>query len=450
MMIEVKVPTPGESISEVEIATWLVSNGDLVHRNQELAMIESDKATLSLIAPESGKIEILVQAGETVKVNAVACRIDTSVEVPDEKTSEADEVEENLEKETKETDHKEDKADAKEPNNESSTGADSELKAKDTRITKSDKPAKTAKSTDELSNVKITPLARKMMETENINVDEVIKGLRRISSNDVSAVLNQSAQQVDNNQFLTSAPIERTVEHEKMSQLRKHLSQRLVKVKNETAMLTTFNEVDMQNLMTLRNKNQPEFVKKYGYKIGLITFFLKACALALKLHPKINSQMEGEEILHPSYVDISVAVQSPKGLMVPVIRNVDTLSLAEIESELKRLADKALSGKISMDEMTGGTFTLTNGGVFGSMMSTPLINPPQSAIIGMHNIVDRPMAVNGQVQIRPIMYIALSYDHRIIDGKDSVGFLVDVKRMIENPSSMLHGGKDEGKKLLGL
>ncbi|HHW80480.1 MAG TPA: dihydrolipoyllysine-residue succinyltransferase, partial [Bacteroidales bacterium] len=209
-------------------------------------------------------------------------------------------------------------------------------------------------------------------------------------------------------------------------------------------------EVDMQNLMNLRKKHQPAFVKKYGYKIGLISFFLKASALALKLHPKINSQMDGEEILHPSYEDISVAVQSPKGLMVPVIRNVDTLSLAEVESELKRLADKALANRISMDEMTGGTFTLTNGGVFGSMMSTPLINPPQSAIIGMHNIVDRPIAVNGQVQIRPMMYIALSYDHRIIDGKNAVSFLVDVKKMIENPTSMLHGGIDEEKKLLNL
>ena len=432
-MIEVKIPTPGESINEVELATWLVATGDLVHRNQELAMVESDKATLSIIAPESGKIEILVKEGETVKVNSVACRIDTSVEVPDEKDS----VEDKETKE-KETDNK-DKA---------PSGADSELEAKE------DSPKSTgtiAKSPDDLSNVRMTPLARKIMETESINVEDIIKGLKRISSDNVNAVLNKGVQ-TDGEEGLpiSSAPAERTIEREKMSQLRKHLSKRLVQVKNETAMLTTFNEVDMQNLMDLRRQHQPAFVKKYGYKIGLISFFLKAGALALKLHPKVNSQMEGEEILHPSYVDISVAVQAPKGLMVPVIRNVDTLSLAEIESELKRLADKALSGMINMDEMTGGTFTLTNGGVFGSMMSTPLLNPPQSAIIGMHNIVDRPMAVNGQVQIRPMMYIALSYDHRIIDGKDAVGFLVDVKRMIENPSSMLQGGKDEGKKLLGL
>ena len=442
MMIEVKVPSPGESISEVELATWTVENGALVHKNQELAMIESDKATLSLIAPESGKIEILVQEGETVKVDSVACRIDTSVEVPDEDSVESDDVDEQIEEGKEEKKKKEDTADAKETKKESK-GADSELEGKD------DEDRETEKS-DDYSNVKATPLARKMMEVEKIDVDDIIKGLRRISSDDVSAVLNRGAESADGKPFSTPSSKERTIEREKMSQLRKHLSQRLVQVKNETAMLTTFNEVDMQNLMNLRKQHQPEFVKKYGYKIGLISFFLKACALSLKLHPKVNSQMEGEEILHPSYVDISVAVQSPKGLMVPVIRNVDTLSLAEIESELKRLADKAMSGKISMDEMSGGTFTLTNGGVFGSMMSTPLINPPQSAIIGMHNIVDRPIAVNGQVQIRPMMYTALSYDHRIIDGKDAVGFLVDIKKMIESPSSMLHGGKDEGKELLGL
>lgn len=442
MMIEVKVPSPGESISEVELATWTVENGALVHKNQELAMIESDKATLSLIAPESGKIEILVQEGETVKVDSVACRIDTSVEVPDEDSVESDDVDEQIEEGKEEKKKKEDTADAKETKKESK-GADSELEGKD------DEDRETEKS-DDYSNVKATPLARKMMEVEKIDVDDIIKGLRRISSDDVSAVLNRGAESADGKPFSTPSSKERTIEREKMSQLRKHLSQRLVQVKNETAMLTTFNEVDMQNLMNLRKQHQPEFVKKYGYKIGLISFFLKACALSLKLHPKVNSQMEDEEILHPSYVDISVAVQSPKGLMVPVIRNVDTLSLAEIESELKRLADKAMSGKISMDEMSGGTFTLTNGGVFGSMMSTPLINPPQSAIIGMHNIIDRPIAVNGQVQIRPMMYTALSYDHRIIDGKDAVGFLVDIKKMIENPSSMLHGGKDEGKELLGL
>lgn len=433
MIIEVKIPSPGESINEVELATWTVKTGDLVKRDQELALIESDKATLPLIAPEAGKIEILILEGEMAKVDAVACKIDTSVEVPVEDTTDPDVVDEKIEDEKKEMKKKEVKAEAKGDAGSEPVGADSEMK-------------ETSKDSDNLSQVRTTPLARKMMEAEKINVDDIINGLRRISSDDVNTVLSKGKEI----SRLSGKPSERTIEREKMSQLRKHLSQRLVQAKNETAMLTTFNEVDMQNLMNLRKKHQPAFVKKYGYKIGLISFFLKASALALKLHPKINSQMDGEEILHPSYVDISVAVQSPKGLMVPVIRNVDTLSLAEIESELKRLADKALASRISMDEMTGGTFTLTNGGVFGSMMSTPLINPPQSAIIGMHNIVDRPMAVNGQVQIRPMMYIALSYDHRIIDGKDAVGFLVDVKKMIENPTSMLHGGIDEEKELLNL
>ena len=446
MIVEVKVPSPGESITEVELATWTVETGDLVHKDQEVALIESDKATLPLMAPEAGKIEILVAEGEMVKVDSVACKIDTSVEVPDDNAAtDPDVVDEKIDAEKKEVEEKEDKADAKGDKGIESGGADSEMEEKDA----------TSTSSDDLSQVRTTPLARKMMEAEKINVADVISGLRRLSSDDVSAAMStpiQPASDKGQSQSSTtsSTPGERTMEREKMSQLRKHLSQRLVQVKNETAMLTTFNEVDMQNLMDLRKQHQPAFVKKYGYKIGLISFFLKASALALKLNPKINSQIDGDEILHPSYVDISVAVQSPKGLMVPVIRNVDTLSLAEIESELKRLADKALSNRISMDEMTGGTFTLTNGGVFGSMMSTPLINPPQSAIIGMHNIVDRPMAVNGQVQIRPMMYIALSYDHRIIDGENAVRFLVDVKKMIENPSSMLHGGKDEGKELLGL
>jgi len=301
-------------------------------------------------------------------------------------------------------------------------------------------------SSDDVSKVKITPLAREKMAVENIRLEDVLSGLKKISVGDVDAVLNLGTE----SQFSSTTSAERSVKRENMSQLRKQLSKRLVQVKNETAMLTTFNEVDMSELMNLRRKYQNAFVQKYGYKIGLIPFFLKASALALKSHPSVNSQIDGEEILNFSYVDIAVAVQSPKGLMVPVIRNVDRLSLAEIEAELKRLAVKAQANRITLEEMTGGTFTLTNGGTFGSMMSTPLINPPQSAIIGMHNIVDRPMAVNGKVEIRPMMYIALSYDHRIIDGKDSVGFLVNVKKMIENPISMLLGGKQGEELLLGL
>lgn len=414
MIVEVKVPTPGESISEVELATWLVASGDLVRKNQELAEIESDKATLSLIAPESGKIEILVEEGATIEVNSVACKIDTSVEVLDE------------------------------------VGEKEPVELVDSPKLEFDKPKAEEKSVKiqekkEESNVKLTPLARKKMELEGININDVINGLRKLSSSDIDAVMGVSS-------AVTSKPKreERIVEKTKMSQLRKQLSKRLVQVKNETAMLTTFNEVDMSNLMALRKKYEKAIVAKYGTKIGLIPFFLKASALALKLHPSVNSQIDGEEIVTFNYVDISVAVQSPKGLMVPVIRNVDELSLVEIELELQRLAEKARNGKISLEEMTGGTFTLTNGGTFGSMMSTPLINPPQSAIIGMHNIIERPVAVDGQVVIRPMMYIALSYDHRIIDGKDSVGFLVKVKNMIENPSSMLFDGKTGDEILLGI
>lgn len=417
MKVEVKVPTPGESINEVELATWLVATGDLVRKNQELAEIESDKATLSLIAPESGKVELLVEAGETVKVNSVACTIDTSVEVPDDEPTKY--FEEAVEEQP---------------------ATEEQHTAPASSTEKSSEPAST-----ETSKVKVTPLAREKMLAENIRLDDILSGLKKITAGDVDAVLNMN---IDNSFTSSTLSAQRDVERSKMSQLRRQLSKRLVQVKNETAMLTTFNEVDMTELMSLRKKYQNAFIQKYGYKIGLIPFFLKASALALKHHPSVNSQIDGDEILSYSYVDISVAVQSPKGLMVPVIRNVDKLSLAEIEAELKRLADKAKTGKISLEEMTGGTFTLTNGGTFGSMMSTPLINPPQSAIIGMHNIVERPVAVNGKVEIRPMMYIALSYDHRIIDGKDSVGFLVKVKNMIENPVSMLLGGGKAGEELL--
>ena len=291
MIIEVKIPSPGESINEVELATWTVKTGDLVKRDQELALIESDKATLPLIAPEAGKIEILILEGEMAKVDAVACKIDTSVEMPVEDTTDPDVVDEKIEDEKKEVKKKEVKAEAKGDAGSEPVGADSEMK-------------ETSKDSDNLSQVRTTPLARKMMEAEKINVDDIINGLRRISSDDVNTVLSKGKETSQ----LPDKPSERTIEREKMSQLRKHLSQRLVQAKNETAMLTTFNEVDMQNLMNLRKKHQPAFVKKYGYKIGLISFFLKASALALKLHPKINSQMDGEEILHPSYVDISVEI----------------------------------------------------------------------------------------------------------------------------------------------
>lgn len=420
MVIDVKVPTPGESIAEVEVAVWHVATGDLVRKNQELADIESDKATLSLTAPESGRIEILVEAGTTVKVNSIACRIDGSVAVPEQSPAPDTEL----------------------------AAANTNVEATATENVKpSSEPVKTAEASKKMyPEVKATPLAREKMEAENIQIDELLAGLRKLTSKDVDAYLEWKKSGVNGD----VADSKREVNRSRMSQLRKQLSKRLVQVKNETAMLTTFNEVDMSSLMDLRRKYQDEFVKKYGFKIGLISFFLKAAANALKLHPMVNSMIDGDEILSPGYVDISVAVQSPKGLMVPVMRNVDKLSLPQIESQLQIMAEKARAGKISLEEMTGGSFTLTNGGVFGSMLSTPLINPPQSAIIGMHNITDRPVAINGKVEIRPMMYVALSYDHRLIDGKDSVGFLLDIKRMIENPASLLSGGINPDKLLLGL
>jgi 2-oxoglutarate dehydrogenase E2 component (dihydrolipoamide succinyltransferase) len=420
-MIDVKIPSPGESITEVELASWLVADGDLVHEDQELAEIESDKATLMLNAPKSGKISIDVEAGTTVDVGTVACRIDTSVEVSEEMVKDADNIADKVSGEKKEP--------AKEPVSEDSEQANGQ--PTETNLVMNDR-------------VRTTPLAREKMKAAGLSVDDIVEGLKKLSVSDVDAVIEG----VSTAGIVQGDEVDRSEKREKMSQLRKKLSQRLVSVKNETAMLTTFNEVDMSTIMDIRKKYQNRFVEKHGIKLGFMSFFLKASALALKMRPKVNSMIDKEEIVTPQYVDISVAVQTPKGLMVPVIRNVDKLSLTQIETELKELAERARSGKISLEEMTGGTFTITNGGVFGSLFSTPLINPPQSAILGMHNIVDRPVAVNGKVEVRPVMYIALSYDHRLIDGKDSVGFLVDVKKMLEKPEMLLYGGGDPVKELL--
>ena len=437
-MIDVKIPSPGESITEVELATWMVNDGDMVHKDQDLAEIESDKATLMLNAPESGKIFIKIEAGTTVSPGDIACQIDTSVEVTDDisededKKDSTDEVKEKT-SETERTELIE---------KEQSGGSES------SELTSGQKQNKVS---DKNKNVKITPLAREKMKAAGLSVDDILQGLKKLSASDVDAVIEGVSQKkselADARETVASG---RNEKREKMSQLRKKLSQRLVSVKNETAMLTTFNEVDMSAVMKIRKEYQDKFVEKHGLKLGFMSFFLKASALALMARPRVNSMIDKEDIVTPEYVDISVAVQTPKGLMVPVIRNVEKRSLADIESELKKLAGKARSGKISLEEMSGGTFTITNGGVFGSMLSTPLINPPQSAILGMHNITDRPVAVDGKVEIRPVMYVALSYDHRLIDGKDSVGFLMDVKKMIEQPEMLLYGGNDVISSLLEL
>lgn len=426
MLFEIKVPTPGESITEVEIGKWLVADGDIVFKDQEVAEVESDKATLTLIAGEGGKIKVLVAEGEMVAVGTVACTIDTSF--ASEKKPEKQPI-------------------ASELFPESKVAAVAPVKNGVEKV-----PVKSEEST-----IKITPVAHKMMDDNQLSMEEVLSGLHRISKGDIEAVLAlPKLEKLTSTSSVSGAPFAEPVEasregkHEKMSMLRRKLGERLVAVKNETAMLTTFNEIDMSRVMEMRTKLQNKFVEKYGLKLGFMSIFTKAVAEAMQFHPSINSQINGEEIISSDYVDVGIAVQTPKGLMVPIIRNAESKTVVQIELEIKALAEKARTKKISMEELTGGTFTITNGGTFGSLLSTPIINPPQSAILGMHNIVDRPVAVNGQVVIRPMMYVALSYDHRIIDGKDSVGFLVKVKELIENPERMLTGGRNPEEVLLGL
>jgi 2-oxoglutarate dehydrogenase E2 component (dihydrolipoamide succinyltransferase) len=421
MIIEISIPSPGESITEVDLANWLVDDGDYVEKDQEIAEVESDKATLPLIAEKAGKIKILVETGETIKVGTVACTIDTSASAPKSDTKKAKVTE----KPVKEI-AKKDKTKA-------------ELKA--------EAPKSAPNENTGSGTVKITPLARKLMEEQKLSIEDILNGLQKITTREVKMVLDNS-DKIDINQPITNKS--RQVKQESMSQLRKKLSKRLVSVKNETAMLTTFNEVDMSEVIALRRKYQNQFIEKHGVKLGFMSFFTKAVTEALRVFPKVNSMIDGEYIIAPEYVDIAIAVQTEKGLMVPVLRNTESMSLADIEKNIIELADKARKFRLSIEEMSGGTFTITNGGVFGSMLSTPILNPPQSGILGMHNIVERPVAVNGKIEIRPVMYIALSYDHRIVDGRDSVSFLVKVKELLESPYKLLLGGQDPEKVLLGL
>ncbi|HON69659.1 MAG TPA: 2-oxoglutarate dehydrogenase complex dihydrolipoyllysine-residue succinyltransferase [Tenuifilum sp.] len=422
MIVDVRIPSPGESISEVELTRWLVSDGDIVEKDQEIAEVESEKATLPIIAPEAGKIALVVSAG-MIKVNEVCCRIDTSFAGKSPKPMET-------------------------ANSASQSKVEVVEKPKVTTEGKTDFPTHEDKITDK---VKVTPLARELMHEYNMNIDDVLNGLRRITAGDVQMVKDTLNNLVVTSDKRNEAPtLVRSEERIRMSQLRKKVSERLVTAKNTTAMLTTFNEVDMSRVQEIRARYQTDFQQKFGVKLGLMSFFVRAAVEALRLHPMTNSMIDGEDIVTPSYIDMGIAVQTPKGLMVPVLRNAQTMSFAEIEKEILRLATKAREGRITLDELNGGTFTITNGGIFGSMLSTPILNYPQSAILGMHNIVDRPVAVNGKVEIRPIMYVALSYDHRIIDGKDSAAFLMDIKRMIENPEKLLFGGDDPIMKLIGL
>jgi 2-oxoglutarate dehydrogenase E2 component (dihydrolipoamide succinyltransferase) len=417
MIAEQKVPSPGESISEVVIARWLKKDGDYVEKDDELCEIDSDKATLTVNAENSGVFKALANEGDTVAVGSIICNIDTEGAKTAGKQIEKEPIKDVAKKEVKEAE----KAIVHPSNTQEKTYATGTP----------------------------SPSAKKIMDEKNVPANAIVGTGKdgRITKNDVNLLLAKGFAHVPTVVPYTNS---REVEKNKMTPLRKKLAQRLVSVKNETAMLTTFNEVDMSAIMDLRSKYKDKFKEKYGVNVGFMSFFTKAVTEALQLFPAVNAMIDGDEIVYHKYCDIGIAVSAPKGLVVPVVRNAEAMSLAEIEGAIKGLAIKARDNKITLDDMSGGTFTITNGGVFGSMMSTPIINPPQSAILGMHNVVDRPMALNGQVVIRPIMYVALSYDHRIIDGRESVGFLVKVKEMLENPAKMLFGGKEPGEVLLGL
>ncbi|MBT4738391.1 MAG: 2-oxoglutarate dehydrogenase complex dihydrolipoyllysine-residue succinyltransferase [Flavobacteriales bacterium] len=395
MLLEMRVPSPGESISEVEIAEWLVEDGDYVEKDQSIAEIDSDKATLELPAEESGTIKIVVGDGETVAVGDIVCIINTSVK--------------------------------------------GVSKIKDTKEEVSETPKSTLNSETNLGVEKATPLASAMISEHDILVNE-LKGTGeagKITKSDVLGAIQGNS---------TDGP--RGTSRKKMSSLRRKIARRLVSVKNETAMLTTFNEVDMTEIFKIRKEYKEQFKEKYGVGLGFMSFFTKAVTTALHEFKDVNAMIDGNEVIHHNYTDIGIAVSAPKGLMVPVVRNAELMTFQEIETDIKRLAIKARDGKITIQEMLGGTFTITNGGVFGSMLSTPIINPPQSAILGMHNIIERPMAIDGKVMIRPMMYVALSYDHRIIDGRESVGFLCRVKEYLEDPTTYLLEG--DIKKTLGI
>ncbi|MCC7331592.1 MAG: 2-oxoglutarate dehydrogenase complex dihydrolipoyllysine-residue succinyltransferase [Flavobacteriales bacterium] len=409
MAIEMKVPSPGESITEVEIARWLVANGDYVEKDQAIAEVDSDKATLELPAEDSGIITLKASEGDVVKVGSVVCLIDTKAKRPANATPKV-KVEPAV------------------------------VETKKAEVVPNPMPAK--------KDVKATPLAKEMIAKNEVNTIK-IQGSGshgKITKADIEAYLTSGISP----DAISGWGGTRESSSEKMSMLRRKIASRLVSVKNETAMLTTFNEVDMKPLMDLRNKYKDAFKEKHGVNLGFMSFFTKAVTEALRQFPAVNSMIDGDQMVSFNYADVGIAVSSPKGLMVPVLRNAEQMSLAEIETEIKRLAIKAREGKIDISDMEGGTFTITNGGVFGSMLSTPIINPPQSAILGMHNIVDRPVAVDGKVEIRPVMYVALSYDHRIIDGKESVGFLYKVKEMLENPAKIIFGGKNPEEFLLNL
>jgi 2-oxoglutarate dehydrogenase E2 component (dihydrolipoamide succinyltransferase) len=407
MPLEIKVPTVGESISEVTLVKWLKGDGDWVERDEVIAELESEKATFEINAEQAGALKQIAKEGDTLSIGDVVCSIDTE---------------------------------AARPETAAPAAAAEKVEKKETTPVKEEKPlpSKTAE-------VKATPVAAAIIADKKVDSKQITPSGSngRIVKQDVMEALSHPGRKAGTPSF------SRQERPEKMSNLRKTISRRLVEAKNTTAMLTTFNEVDMGPVMEIRKKSKDKFKEKHGVNLGFMSFFTKACCFALQEFPSVNAYLDGENILYHDYCDISIAVSAPKGLVVPVIRNAESLSMAEVEAAVVDLATKAKNNKLTIEEMSGGTFTITNGGIFGSMMSTPIINIPQSAILGMHNIVERPMAVNGQVVIKPMMYVALSYDHRIIDGRESVGFLVRVKQLLENPALLLFG-KDPVEALLEL
>ncbi len=425
-MIEIKVPSPGESITQVQIARWLVEDGTIVEKDQEIVEIDSDKATFPVASPENGKVTITVQEGETVDVGAVIATIEVGngqLAVGSEQRAIG-----------------------------SGQKPGTKHQAPGARNIPSD-PDPGSRLPDPVSKVtsheiNATPLAKKIIADKKIDSAAITTAFpgRRITRKEIESFMKNSKK--EKGQFVFSG--DRTETRKKLSTLRLKLAERLVAVKNETAILTTFNEINMQKVLNIKNIYYDRFKEKYGVGIGLMSFFTKAVTLALQEFPVVNSMIDGEELVMPNYVDMGIAVSAPKGLVVPVIRNTESMSLAEIEIRIKEIAIKARDNRITIDDMKGGSFTISNGGVYGSMMSTPILNPPQSGILGMHKIMDRPIAKDGKVEIHPMMYVALSYDHRVIDGQESVSFLVRVKELIEEPGRMLTGGEDLYRVLLDI
>lgn len=417
MAIEIKVPTVGESISEVTLVKWHKKDGEWANRDEVIAELESEKATFELNAEQAGAIKIIAPEGSTLNIGDVVCSIDTEAPKPKGAGKTIDDGPQTTDDRPQTTDNKPQTTDDRRQTTDNNTAAD----------------------------IRATPVAAAIIADKKVDPKSVAPSGSngKIMKADVMEALNNPGRKPGTVLFA------RNDRPEKMSNLRKTISRRLVEAKNTTAMLTTFNEVDMGPVMEIRKKYKDKFKELHGVNLGFMSFFTKACTYALQEFPSVNAYIDGENIIYHDYCDVSIAVSAPKGLVVPVIRNAESLSMAGIEAKVVELATKAKDNKLTIEEMTGGTFTITNGGIFGSMMSTPIINIPQSAILGMHNIVERPMAVNGQVVIKPMMYVALSYDHRIIDGRESVGFLVRVKELLENPALLLFG-KDPVKSLLEL